>query len=409
MLKRLSAILAILCLSSMAASEIKNPYYKELSLKTFEKNGIEYIPLVGAVRFPNSAWGSIGYAKEGFVYVVVCDHIANAAIYEYNTKTGKLFSLGDLSELLGLKSYAERQPKVHTPLIQYEKNGLIYFGTDAGDPSEGVMFDHQREGYYGGFFASLNPVTKEVKNLGRHKPHAGFKSLHIDQKNGYVYTTQPGANLVRYVIATNSFETLGKVNGSDIPRTMFQDKWSNIYSATETAEIFRFNLAKNELEFLNITLPGLSVTGPSQVAHSANGDTVYGVTHYTGHVYRYMPEQNGRGKVDSLTNVSFDAGKAGIRNLNYSAGKLYMIVTGREVEEGGDSVAHSKLTIVDCISGNIDKRVEVDDAICLSYGPPVSDAKGNCYTTGFMDNLTSTRYKGNKAIVHLVKFNPKKL
>jgi hypothetical protein len=220
-----------------------------------------------------------------------------------------------------------------------------------------------------------------------------------------------GGYLISYDIAANSFELLGKVNGMDIPRTLFIDKWGSVYSATECSELWRYDPSAGKIDFLPVILPGASVTGPSQVAYGQNGDCVYGVTHYTGHVYKYTPEKNGLGKIDSIANVSYKGMTAGLRNLNIQGDRLYMVVNGKELEEGGteDSSSIARLTVVNVKTGDIEKRIELDDAIRLAYGHPVSDSRGNCYTTGFMDTMGYKKYLGKKAVVYLLKFNPKKL
>ena len=276
--KTLPALLALVFAVSWVFSEaVRNPWYHELPCKGFTRDNITYIPLEGDMKHPNSAWGSIGTAREGFVYVMVCDHISDAEIFEYNAAKNKLFTLGKISDLLALKSWAERTPKVHSQVVQNPKDGLIYFGTDAGDRSEG-LFDHADEGYWGSFLCTLDPKTKEVRNLGLAARHAGAKSLAVDPAGNAVYLNfSNGARFVRYDIKGRRFTDLGRINGLDVPRTLFLDKWGRVYNATESSHLVRFDPARGALEFLDTRLPGS--VGVSQAAYGPDMDYIYMICH----------------------------------------------------------------------------------------------------------------------------------
>jgi hypothetical protein len=391
---------------------VKNPYYKEVPNKKFVRDKITYIPLEGNLRFPNSAWGSIGWARQGLVYVMVCDHISDAEVYEYNTKTGKLCVLGKISDLLMLKSYAERVPKIHSQIYQDTKSGLLYFGTDAGDRSEGATFDHGDEGYWGGFLCTLNPVTKEVKNLGLVERHAGVKNILVDSDHGLVYmNTSRESYFYKYEISTGRFTNLGRVNGAEIPRTLFSDKWNNVYNCTESGYLVRYNLKKDTLEYLSTYWLGHNRGGVSQAAYGPNRDFIWAIDNYQANLMKYTPEENGPGRLDSIT--TFTSGKkAGARNLNYVDKKLCFILTGIEEAEAvsGDTTHASYLYVYDTEKMQIIKKVKVDDDIRLAYGHPISDAAGNCYTVGFFGGNPSKDGKaGKKAAVVLIQYNPKAL
>jgi len=397
-------------LAGAESGAVKNPYYKEIPNKKFELNKITYIPLSGAMRNPNSAWGSIGTAREGFVYIMVCDHMSDAEVFEYNTKTDKLFTLGRITDHLGLKSWAERSPKIHSQVYQHAKSGLIYFGTDAGERSEGDLYDHQDEGYWGGFLCSLNPVTKEIKNLGLAGRHAGVKCLIVDSDNDVIYMNlSDGSRFTKYDIKTGKFTDLGRINGYEIPRTLFFDKWNNAYNCTESSELVRYNRTKDELEFLNVRLPGEPM-GPSQIAYGPNRDYMYGIDNYSAIIFKYTPQADGPGRIDSLFRLNDAKKGVGTRNLNFAGNKLYAVLTGMESDEAaGDSIRGANLVVFDPEKRVVEKKVRMDDCISACYGHPNMDAQGNCYVAGFMDVQASKKYEGKKALVHLVKFNPKSL
>lgn len=394
----------VFAVSWLSAATIQNPWYREIPAKAFTKDNITYIPLQGDMIHPNSAWGSVGVCKEGFVYIIVCNHISDSEIFEYNTQTGKLFSLGKVSDHLALKLWAQRQPKVHTQVVQNPKDGLIYFATDAGDRSEG-LYDQADEGYWGSTLCTLDPKTKEVKNLGLADRHAGAKTLAVSPEGDAVYMNlSNGCRFVKYDIKTRQFTDYGRINGRDVPRTLFTDKWGNVYNATESSWLVRYNPAKGALEHLDTRLPGCM--GPSQVAYGPNKDYVYMVCGYTvGDVYKYTFEKDGPGKLDSLAIIMDKPGA--IRNLNESKGRLYAVSTAREVGEGGDSLTTADLIVFDPVKRAVEKRIRMDACVGACYGGPNMDKAGNCYIAAFAGGAVGKMTTPNS--VHLVKFNPAKL
>jgi hypothetical protein len=401
----------VLLLACLAFPQVQNPYYREIKNKKFELNKITYIPLDEGMRYLHSCWGGIGYAREGFVYVLVCDHITNAGIFEYQTKADKLFYLGDVKTHLALPRHADRQPKIHTPLIQYEKDGLVYFGTDAGDRSLDV-FDHADEGYRGGVLAAINPVTKELKNLGLFMPHGGYKCLAIDQERGYVYTniSAPSAYFVKYDIGNAKFDLLGRVHEFEVPRVLFLDKWNNVYNTGTAGNLVRYNVEKDTLEYLNVRMmPG--ETGPGQVAYGPDRDWIIGIDGYSGDIRKYTPEKDGPGRVDSVANI-FGGQRKYMRNLNMAGNKLYMVVADREaseVKEVKKTRAKPTLYIFDLEKRVVEKKIPMDDRAQMAFSHGVSDADGNLYVVGFLDTPDMARPGKVSDRVFLIKFNPKDL
>ena len=407
----MKSLLFLLLVCQIALPQVKNPYYREIQNKKFELNNITYIPLDEGIRYLHSAWGSIGYAKEGSVYAMVCDHITNAGIFEYQVKTDKLFFLGDIKTQLALPRHADRQPKIHTPLLQCDKDGLIYFGTDAGDRSLDV-YDQVDEGYRGGVLATINPVTKELKNLGLFLPHGGYKSLAIDQERGYVYMNiAPTAYFTKYDIKNNKFDMLGRVHENETPRTLFLDKWNNVYNTSTTGNLVRYNVEKDTLEFLNVRMMGDAEAGPGQIAYGPNRDYVIGIDGYTGGIYKYTPKKEGAGTVDSIANV-FNGQRRYMRNLNMAGNKLYMIIGDREaseVKEAKKTRAKPFLYIFDLEKRVVEKKIAMDDRVQIVFSNGVSDSDGNLYAVGFQDTPDMARPGVKPDRVFLIKFNPKAL
>jgi hypothetical protein len=403
-------MIIVFCFSALlfGQTQILNPHYKEIENKKFVKENITYIPIGEGMRYPNSVWGSIGYASEGLIYVMICDHVSNSYIYEYNIKTDKVHCLGDIMTVLSLKGYHNRQPKIHTPILQHTESGLLYFGTDAGDRAIGATWDHILEGYAGGYLATLNPTTKEVTNLGMVMPHRGMKSLLLDSDNSFLYTTIPeNGIMIKYDIKRDSVIRLGRLRSKDTPRTMFLDKWNNVYTGTTHSNLVRYNVEKDTLEYFNVRIPG----GLSQVSYGPGRESIVSVSSYTGIVTRYTPKKDGPGTVDSLADL-FSGERMYIRNLNRSGDRLYLVVNEREEDEIADKKSKRykpHLFVFDINERKIVKKKSLDKSIRLAFGHPILDKEGYCYTVGFSDHIQNQNKGEKKSAVHIVKFHPKDL
>jgi len=394
--------------TNLFSADIRNSDYHEIPYQSFTESKITYIPMQGMMRNPNSAWGSITTTREGFVYVMVCDHVSDVEIFEYQPKTGKLFTLGTISKHLKFHSWADRQPKVHSQLCQNTKDGLIYFGTDAGDMSEEAAYDQVEEGYRGGFLCTLNPITKEVKSLGMPLRYGGIKTLTVDSENDAVYILSAnGTRFLKYDIKKGTFEDLGRVNGYRIPRTLFEDSWKNIYISTESAELVRYNPTKAAFEFLPLTLP-FNSQGVSQVAYGPNKSYMYFINAFQkGDVCKYTPEKDGPGKLDSLGFLFTD--KRNARNMNFANNKIYAVCTDRERtdETLNDSNSTANLVVFDPEKKVIERKILLNKEIGSCYGPPNRDVLGNCYVVGWTEVRLAE--KKDKSSVYLIKFNPNAL
>ncbi|MBL8026265.1 MAG: hypothetical protein JNL74_07630 [Fibrobacteres bacterium] len=398
-------VCSIACFS--AAPTVNNPMYKQLKNKKFIKEKITYIPLIEGMKHPASAWGSIGYTREGYVYVAVCDHASTSMIYEYDTKKDKLFTLGDVKSNFHLNSWQERQPKIHTPLIQHDKDRLVYFGTDAGDRSLDLG-DHRTEGYFGGYLGTIDPVTKEVKTFGRQKAYAGYKSLLLDSKRNVIYSTMPpSAYFVKYDISKNLFTDLGRINSIDVPRTLFFDKWDNVYTSDSWGNLVRYIPDKDTIEVLNIKLFGNDAVGASQVAYTKDRENVYGVLG-SGALIKYTPAKDGQGKLDTLSGM-FKGKGLYIRNLNYAEGKLFVVVKERDKGEAGVDAPEVKtyLYVVNFEKRLVEKKILMDPRVEACFGAHVRDSEGNIYVVSHADGIDLKPYGDNPDNILLIKFNPK--
>jgi hypothetical protein len=403
----MNKILIPFCLFFLAGVSIaapRNPHYKEIPYKKIVKRNIEYIRIAQDMQHPNSAWGSIGYAREGFVYVIVCDHISNSHIYEYNVKSGKLYTLGDLATHLSSRHYFERQPKVHTPLWQYSKNGLLYFATDAGDRSQYAVYDHALEGYLGAYLMTIDPKTKEVRNLGLLKKWRGAKAMLLDDKHGLLYmNVAHGSQFWKYNVNTGQLTDYGNINGNETPRTLFIDQWSNVYNCTQRGNLVRYNFEKDSIEYLDAYFQCRTQTGFSQVGYLDNGKTVVGTNVYKGDVYRYTPAKDGKADVEHVGKLDYTGSRVKTRNLLLDGNQVHLVSSVRDVVD--KDTLFAQLMVFDLDKKKVVKKVPVYMSVRQIYGHPIADPKGYFYTVGFGSSITGKKDRK----VYLMRYHPKKI
>jgi hypothetical protein len=326
-------------------------------------------------------------------------------MYEFDTKKERLGFCGLLKDHFNHRFHYQRQPKVHTPLIQFSQNGLVYFGTDAGDESEYYLYGHFDEGYQGGYLVSYNPLSKELRSLGLVQRMGGTKSMILDQKRGLLYyTASPAGHLFRYDIKGNNVDDLGRINCEKVVRTLFIDKWGSVYGTTESGELVRYNQICDTIQYLNVKPFGGSTTGPSQVIYAPDTSYIIGYNGYSGVLSRYYPDSAGMGKVEELGTL-FNDKKILARNLNVNNNRLYVVCTS--MEEVPLKERFNYLLTFDLDQKKIVGKKSLDPRMHQAFGHPVMDKKGNMYLCGFWDASDYSGAIPDSMRVFLVKIDPK--
>ncbi|MBL8028674.1 MAG: hypothetical protein JNL74_19780 [Fibrobacteres bacterium] len=400
----------------------KNSRYKNLV-----KGGVHFYAFTGG--FPNShtIWSSIGITDKDVVYSGVCDHTINVGIFKYNPVTDSISYLGDILGL-GKMTLQQWQGKVHTALVQNPRDGLVYFGTDAGNGLwEGVGIPEF--GYTGGHWFTINPVTDEVKNMGRAVPFLGLKSIAVDPVYNRIFaTTDPNSHFIVYDVEkgkSGDFEVyskanqdLGCINGIHEPRMSWCDKWGNAYTSNEAGQFVKFNGKTGELTRLNRTVLPYALgtasylvgSGPSAIVSVDKGSYFYGVTYY-GRLFKFTPEENGDGSIEDLghgwgsNDERADGLKVGNLALNKEKTKLYYVIGGHGQFVTKDS---SAILVEFDLAAKTKTHVYTFDKIVTECTGGVTDSKGNIF---FGAHGQSVPVPGEETLrkPYLVKFDPAKI
>ncbi|MEW6041835.1 MAG: hypothetical protein AB1633_09960 [Elusimicrobiota bacterium] len=286
--------------------------------------GVRYLPCVDengkqAIENQNTIWNSVGYAKyrdnngklHEFIYLGVSNHANRIAIYEYSINEDKMRCLGLVNELLHLSDW-NWQAKIHTYFVQNPNDGKVYFGTDCGEHKTGLR-DHPA-GYHGGFWACLDPKTKQVTNLGHAHHFRSVKVMALDPVFNRLYgCSYDVSHWMVYDIKTGVTKDYGIYNGWHSPRFPFCDKWGNGYTSDTYGFLVKFIASENKLIHTETRLPSSPNTDISSLAHgihsvayNSDSSQIYCNATYN-RIFILFPE-NGRsgGKIEDLGHTWMD-------------------------------------------------------------------------------------------------------
>jgi hypothetical protein len=375
-------------------------FYPILSSPSWFKNvthrGMHYLALNQGFPNSNSIWSSIGITKDDIVYVGAADHALNVGLFKYDAKKDKMTYLGDVlgNGKLGLHQW---QGKIHTRFEQNPNDGLVYFGTDAGN----MLWEYSgipEQNFEGGHWFSINPKTDEVRDLGVGCRYLGLKSIAVDPVYNRLFaTTDPSSHFIVYDInkgKSPDFEVFsraskdyGWINGAHEPRMVWVDKWGNAYTSNHIGQIVKFIGKTGELKRLDIRLPYamgtamyLVSSGAAAIVHVNGGEYVYGGTYY-GRLFKYIPEKNGPGKMIDLgasvgSNERHEQKvKTGSLALGHN-GKLYYTLGGH-----GRFITKDKCAVLFELDPDTKKRKAIykfKKLVSEGYAG-VTDSKGNIY------------------------------
>jgi hypothetical protein len=169
----------------------------------------------------HDTYNGISTASDGKVYYVLCSQLMDVAgqMYSFDTKTGTIEHLGDLSEICGEKDMkVVAQGKSHVNFV--EMNGKLYFATHLGYYS--IINGMEKTGlptgdykaYRGGHLLSYNLKTKKFEDLGIGPNKEGIITMNMDPVRGLIYgLSWPTGIFFRYDVATGKMDDLGPVTG----------------------------------------------------------------------------------------------------------------------------------------------------------------------------------------------------
>lgn len=417
----LFAFLAALPLFAAGEQAVK-AVKAEGEYKNMVKGGMHYYAFTQGFPKAHSIWSAMGITSDDMIYVGVSDHTVNSGLFKYDSKKDVMIYLGDVLGN-GKLWLHEWQGKIHTPIIQNPKDGLVYFGTDAGNgiwECAGIPGSE----YVGGHWFVIDPKTDKISDLGLGTRYMGLKSIAVDPIHNRLFaTTDPSSHFIIYNIdkgkspkyeeEKDACKDLGCINGAHEPRMVWTDKWGNCYTVNEIGQLVEYVAATGELRRLNSVLipmaPGTPTWQPAQGASAVlpvnDKEFYYGITYY-GRLFKHVPEEKGEGKVIDLGNGwgndnYNDQLKIGCLALGQN-NKLYYVIGGH----GRFVTADSSAILVEFDPETKKKTLIYKfDQIVTECTGGATDTKGNIY---FAAHGQSVPEPGKEAIrkPYLIKFHP---
>ncbi len=177
-------------------------------------------------------WAALFAGSDGKVYAGLAYHGGDGHIVYFDSKTGTMHDIGNLTELSGEEGLKRGpQSKVHAKFGE-GRDGRIYFGTHAG-----LWWDYARfatkEGYPGEHWMAYDPKTAHVEDFGIGVPNEGINTGAYDPKFNRIYgLTHPRAHFVYFDVATRRTVDKGRINNwESICRTLGIDDEGNVFMA----------------------------------------------------------------------------------------------------------------------------------------------------------------------------------
>ena len=182
-------------------------------------------------------WSGMYIGSNDKVYVGLCTHGDAANLYEFDIASRKMRHLANLTILLGERGKGIwTNGKIHVRMS--ELDGYIYFGSfceDNGPPA----IDHSS--WQGPWWFRVKMATGEVEALSKINNYWGLIGQALDPKRRLLYGLAEDGHLLKYSIADDYTEDLGKVDNWDICRTIMTDDLGRVYGSYAPGRIWRYD------------------------------------------------------------------------------------------------------------------------------------------------------------------------
>ena len=300
-------------------------------------------------------WAALLAASDGKVYVGLAYHGGDGHMVYFDSKTGRMHDVGNLTELAGEQDLKRGpQSKVHAKFGE-GKDGRIYFGTHAG-----YWWDYARfatkEGYPGAHWMAFDPKGGKVEDFGLGTPNEGINTGAYDPKFNRIYgLTHPRAHFVYYDVATRRTVDKGRIdNWESICRTLGIDDQGNVYGSFGEGQIFRYDPRTDAIRELKTRIPirpkGISLGRDYNKSETAWRTVVwdpetrkfFGVEESASILFSFDPNAGPDGDVKRLGELSIPEYR-GARDVPYATlsltiGRdrmLYYAAVAHEFDYGG--------------------------------------------------------------------------
>jgi hypothetical protein len=204
----------------------------------------------------DGAWAALLAASDGKVYAGLAYHGGGGHMVYYDSKSGRMVDVGDLTQLAGEAGLRRGpQSKIHA---KFGEGGdrQIYFGTHGGFWWDYARFG-SKEGYPGAHWMSFDPSTGRVQDFGIGTPNEGINTGAYDPKFHRIYgLTHPRGHFVYFDVANRRTVDKGRINNSEsICRTLGIDEDGNVFGTFGAGQIFKYDPATDTLRDLDSHVP----------------------------------------------------------------------------------------------------------------------------------------------------------
>lgn len=317
-------------------------------------------------------WAALLAASDGKVYVGLAHHGAGGHLVYYDSKTGRMHDVGDLTSLCG-EAHLKRGPqsKIHSKFGEGQ-DGRIYFGTHGGWWWNYARFA-TKEGYPGAHWMAYDPKTNRVEDFGVGPVNEGVNTGAYDPKFHRLYgLTHPRGHFVYYDVAARKAVDKGRVNNFEsICRTLGIDDDGNVYGSFGRGQIFKYDPRTDAITELAVRVPirekGISLgrdyhkseTAWRTVVWDTQTRRFYGVDESATLLFSFDPKAGPDGEVRALGQLAIPE-LATRREVPYATlslalgrdRKLYYGAAGREFDYAGSAgAAASHLIAYDLKTG----------------------------------------------------------
>ena len=228
---------------------------------------------------PWSQWGQGILLADGRFLSAIGDHHGpdgNSFMYEFDPETGLLTQIGDALSLVDHIPGEYGFGKIHAPMVA-GPCGEIYTSTYWGTRRR----LEYTENYTGDVLIRIDPEQRSIASMGVLVPEHGAASMASWPEGGLIYAepADPFGQKTGAFVAVDAFtgETVFETfdDAHDGYRTIAVDEQGRAHIAWGADGIARFDPATNEIEVLDVAIPGGSLRATTRP--DADG-TIYGAS-----------------------------------------------------------------------------------------------------------------------------------
>ena len=297
----------------VAQGQNGKPQEQKLTAKTFY-SGFENA---------HDTYNAISAASDGKIYYVLSSdkHDIAGRMYSYDSSTGQIELLGDLTEVCGEKDqHYIVQGKSHVRFYECDKK--LYFSTHVGfyELSDGMdrLPQNAPEGYKlypGGHFLSYDLETGKFEDLAVIPDGEGAVSMTMDCDRKQMYAISwPSGKFIHYDVEKNVVKDLGQISGNGeagMPGNDFRSLCRSLFVNPDTGTVY-FSVSEGDilsytpgddkikkLEHVDLRLDyfgKFDVTRPGNMAYNwrkifwhKEEKVAYGVHGNSGYLFRFDP------------------------------------------------------------------------------------------------------------------------